>query len=75
VQINPETARALGIGAGDEVVLDEPARCIEARAWVTRMVPRWSVYLQTGSLEEKVLLRKKGQPSQEALSILGKLLS
>jgi formate dehydrogenase (coenzyme F420) alpha subunit len=75
VQINPETARALGIETGDEVVLDEPARCIEARAWITRMVPRWSVYLQRGSLEERVLVRRKGQPSQEALSILGKLRS
>jgi formate dehydrogenase (coenzyme F420) alpha subunit len=75
VQINPETARALGIETGDEVVIDEPARCIEARAWITRMVPRWSVYLLRGSLEERVLVHKKGQPSQEALSILGKLLS
>jgi sulfite reductase (NADPH) flavoprotein alpha-component len=75
VQINPETAVALGIETSDDVILDGPVRCIEARAWITRTVPSRSVYLQGGSLGDRVLIRKKGQPSQEALSILGKLLS
>lgn len=75
IQINPDTARALGIQTGDDVVVHEPARVIEAQAWITRMVPRWLIYLQPGSHEKKVLVRKKGQSSQEALSILRKLLS
>jgi anaerobic selenocysteine-containing dehydrogenase len=75
VQINPDTARALGVQTGDDVVVHEPARVTEVRAWVTRMVPRWLVYLQAGSHEKRVLVRKKGQSSQEALSILRKLLS
>ncbi len=75
VQINPDTARALGVQTGDDIVVHEPERSTEAQAWITRMVPRWLVYLQAGSREKRVLVRKKGQSSQEALSILRKLLS
>jgi len=75
VQINPETAGALGIGTGDDVLVHEPRRITEARAWVTRMVPRWLVYLQGSSNEKRALVCKKGQSSQEALTILRELLS
>lgn len=75
VQINPDTARALGIQTGDDVVVHGPGQSTEAQAWITRMVPRWLVYLQAGTHEKRVLVHKKGQSSQEALSILRKLLS
>jgi formate dehydrogenase major subunit len=75
LQINPEIASALAIQTRDEVLIHGRDRIVEARAWVTRMVPRWLVYLQQGSTRTKVLVYKKGQSSQEALGILNELLS
>ncbi|MGB6067183.1 MAG: molybdopterin-dependent oxidoreductase [Desulfomonilaceae bacterium] len=74
LQINPETANALGIQTGDEVSVQGPDAIVEARAWLTRMVPRWLVYLQQGPKQKKVFVRRKGQSSQEALNILKELL-
>jgi anaerobic selenocysteine-containing dehydrogenase len=75
LHINPETANALAIRTGDEVLVHGPDQVVEARAWVTRMVPGWLVYLQQGLKQKKVLVCKKGQTSQEALNILKELLS
>ncbi|MBI5248199.1 MAG: molybdopterin-dependent oxidoreductase [Desulfomonile tiedjei] len=74
LQINPEIARALGIDTGDEVVVQDSETFVEVRAWVTRMVPRWLVYLPSGSRNKRVLVRKKGQSGPDALNILRKLL-
>jgi formate dehydrogenase major subunit len=75
LQINPEVADALGIQTGGKVVVRWPAGSLEARAWITRMVPRWLVYLQHGLNQKRVLVCKKGQSSQQALNILKGLLS
>jgi len=75
LQINPETARALGIETGDEVLVQDPTRITEARAWVTRAVPSSLVCLQRGTTEKRALVCKKGQSSQEALNILKEMLS
>ena len=75
LQINPETARALGIETGDEVLVEDPVAVTEAQAWVTRVVPPSLVCLQRGSKEKRALVCKKGQSSQEALNILKEMLS
>ncbi len=75
LQISPETARALGIESGEEVAVHDSDTFVEVRAWITRMVPRGLVYLPSGSHSKRVLVRKKRQSSEEALSILRKLLS
>jgi len=75
LQINPETAGALGIETGDEVLVEDPVATTEARAWVTRAVPSSLVCLQRGSKEKRALVYKKDQSSQEALNILKEMFS
>lgn len=75
LQINPETAEALGIQTNDEVNVHGHGWVVEARANLTRMVPVWLVYLREGVRQESVLVCKKGQSGQEARNILKELLS
>lgn len=70
VQINPEVAEALNIESGDEVVVQGATKSIEGRAWISRMVPAGIVQSQQPFEERWVLVHRKNQSSQEALSIL-----
>lgn len=74
IQINPEIAQALNIETGDEVVVEGPSKRLEGRAWLSRMVPKGIVWSQQSLDEHWVLIHRKDQPSQEALSILEELL-
>lgn len=74
VQINPQTARALGIQNGDEILVTGPDRTLTGHAWITRMVPPWMVASPKNSLGERVLVRKADQSREETLSILKELL-
>ncbi len=75
VQINPETARVLGIEAGDEVLLESPRGTRSGRAWLSRMVPRWLVASPLGVGGNRVLIRKKDQPRENALNLLREVVS
>jgi hypothetical protein len=74
VQINPDTAQALGIENGHEVLLHGPGSIVEGWAWVSRTVPRWMVCSSRSIGESKVAVYRKGQTLQEALSILKELV-
>ena len=74
VQINPQTAGALGIQNGDEIVVTSPDRTLTGRAWITRMVPPWMVASPKNSLGERVLVQKPDRSREETLSILKELL-
>jgi len=75
VQINPETAQALGIENGDEVLVSGAEGKMEGRAWISRMVPRWMVWSPRHLGERRVLVHKRGQTSEEAIHILGEFFN
>jgi formate dehydrogenase major subunit len=70
VEINPVTAQKLGIESGDEVVVEGPERGMEGIAALTRVVPEWMVGVQHGLNENRVLVRKKDMPREEAIDAL-----
>jgi anaerobic selenocysteine-containing dehydrogenase len=74
VQIHPETAQALGIENGDDILVSGAVGMMEGRAWISRMVPRWMVWSPRKLGERRVVVYKKGQTSQEAIEILKELL-
>jgi len=74
VQINPETARALNIENGEAILISSPAWTMEGHAWISRMVPIWMVSSPRGSGGDWVLVQKKDQTSDEALTILREFL-
>ncbi|MBM3299061.1 MAG: hypothetical protein FJY85_03805, partial [Deltaproteobacteria bacterium] len=74
LQINPDTARALRIETGDSIIVQGPKCETEARAWVSRAVPRDVVYATRALGGKRVLVVKRGQTSQEALHELKELL-
>ena len=74
VQINPQTAMALGIQNGDEILVSSPDGTLTGRAWITRMVPPWMVSSPENSLGERVLVQKPDRTREETLSILKELL-
>lgn len=74
VQINPGTARALGIENGDAVIVTGSDGSLEGRAWISRVVPQWMVSAPRDSIGGRVLIRKKDRSSEETLSILRELL-
>ncbi len=74
VQIHPETAQALGIENGDDILVSGAKETMEGRAWISRMVPRWMVWSPRKLGERRVVAHKKEQTSQEAFNILKELL-
>jgi anaerobic selenocysteine-containing dehydrogenase len=74
LQINPEVATALGIESGDAIIALAAGLYTEARAWVSRAVPRSVVYSTHMLGVRRVLVHRKGQTSQEALHALRGML-
>lgn len=70
VQINPETAQVLNIENGDVILISSPAKIMEGRAWISRLVPRWMVASPRSSGGDWVLVHKVDQTSDEALNLL-----
>jgi len=70
VQINPITAQKLGIENGDEIVVEGPDGGTEGIAGLTRMVPESMVGVHHGLNENRVLVRKKDMPREEAIDAL-----
>jgi formate dehydrogenase major subunit len=75
VQIHPQTALALEIENGNAVVVASPAGNLAGRAWITRMVPPWMVASPKNLGQDRVLVHKKDQTPEEALSLLKERLS
>jgi anaerobic selenocysteine-containing dehydrogenase len=73
VQIHPETAQALGIENGDEILVSGAVETMEGRAWISRMVPKWMVWSPRKLGERRVVVHKKGQTTREALTMLREL--
>jgi hypothetical protein len=74
LQINPEVATALGIESGDTIIALTAGHYTEAKAWVSRAVPRSVVYSTHMLGAKRVLVHRKGQTSQEALHALRGML-
>jgi anaerobic selenocysteine-containing dehydrogenase len=74
VQINPQTAKVLTIENGDPILISSPGGTFEGRAWISRMVPKWMVASPTSSGGDWVMVQKKDQARDEALTILKEFL-
>jgi len=74
VQINPETAMALHIENGDAILISSPVGTMEGRAWISRLVPPGMVASPKNSEEDWVLVHKKDQTGDEALTLLKEFL-
>ena len=74
LQINPQTAKVLGIENGDPIVISSPSRTIEGRAWISRMVPQWMVSSPMSLEGDWVMVQKKDPPNDEALTLLREFL-
>jgi len=74
VQIHPETAEALGIENGDEVLIHGPGGVIEARAWIIRMVPKGMIWSPRRLGSNRAVVHKKGESGEEAPQILSEFL-
>ena len=70
LQIHPEIAAVLCIETGDAIVGATPDWHVEARAWVSRAVPRDVVYSTRTLGATRVLVHRKGQTGEEALCAL-----
>jgi len=74
VQIHPGAAKVLGIENGDEVVVHGPNEVIEAKAWITRMVPKWMIWSARRLGTRHAVIYKKGESGEEASRILREFL-
>lgn len=74
IQIHPETARALGIENGDDILVSSPVGTLSGRAWISRMVPPWMVSSSRNSVGERVLVHKADRTREETRNILRELL-
>lgn len=74
VQIHPDTAKALELENGDDIVISANGDVMEGRVWLSRMVSRNMVWSTMRLGYDRVLIYKKGQNPQEALEILRKIL-
>jgi anaerobic selenocysteine-containing dehydrogenase len=74
VQIHPQTAQALGVENGDTVLIQGQDVVMEARAWITRMVPRSMVWSSRKLGASRVVVHKKGRSLEDARQILRELL-
>jgi anaerobic selenocysteine-containing dehydrogenase len=74
IQINPRAAALLGIENGNEIVMEEPDGEMEGLACLSRMVPDGMVWTVRPFTARRVLVRKKGMTSQEALNASRELL-
>ncbi len=70
VQINPITAQKLGIENGEEIVVEGPTGDMQGTAGLTRMVQERMVAVHRGLNGNRVLVRKRDMPSEEAIDIL-----
>ncbi|MHB8204988.1 MAG: molybdopterin-dependent oxidoreductase [Desulfomonilaceae bacterium] len=75
IQLNPETAESLGINTGDIIYVHGPRKIVEAVAWINRATPRGMVYSNRPIGENRVLVYRKGESSEAALSSLKELLA
>lgn len=60
VQINPRTARAIGIENGDEILVSGPGATLQGHAWISRAVPEKVVWAARRLGENRVKVCKKG---------------
>ena len=74
VQIHPDAAKALGVENGDEIVIAANGDEIEGRAWISRMVRPNMVWSTRRMVQNRVLVYKKGDDSEQALNTLKELL-
>jgi anaerobic selenocysteine-containing dehydrogenase len=74
VQINPLTAKALGIENGEEIIVEGPRHMLEGRAKLSRAVPEWMIWARRRRSQRRALVRKKDQTRGEALDLLRELL-
>lgn len=70
VQIHPDTAAILCIAEGDEVLVVGSDAALAGRAWISRMVPRRTVWAAQRMGVERVLLKRKGQAREDAVECL-----
>ncbi|MDQ7781730.1 MAG: molybdopterin-dependent oxidoreductase [Desulfomonilaceae bacterium] len=70
VEINPTTARRLGIENGDEIVVEASEGGMEGTAYLTRMVPERLIGVRQGMGEKRGIVRKKDMPLEEAVQAL-----
>jgi anaerobic selenocysteine-containing dehydrogenase len=70
VQIHPDTAAALCIAEGDEIIVVGPDASLAGRAWISRTVPKKTVWAAQRMGVERVLLQRKGQAREAAIECL-----
>lgn len=70
IQINPQTARVLGIENGETIVVRSAQITMEGRAWISRMVPAWMVASPKASDSDWVLVHKLNQSGEESRALL-----
>lgn len=74
VQIHPETAAALCVADGDDIMVVGPEASMSGRAWISRMVPKKTVWASQRLGVERVLVQRKGQAREEAVECLKALI-
>jgi anaerobic selenocysteine-containing dehydrogenase len=70
VQIHPETAKLLQIENGEAVMISSPAKTLEARAWITRMVLPGMAASPLSLESDRVMIYKADMTPEEALTFL-----
>jgi anaerobic selenocysteine-containing dehydrogenase len=70
VQIHPETAAALCIAEGEEILVVGPDTSLAGQARISRTVPKKTVWAAQRLGVERVLLQRKGQPREAAIECL-----
>ncbi len=70
VQIHPDTAAALCIADGDDIVVVGPDTSLVGRAWISRMVPKNTVWASQRLGVERVFVQRRGQAREEAVECL-----
>ncbi len=74
VQVHPDIAAALGIENGDDVRVAGAEDGCRAKAWISRMVNRQTVWSPRRLRADRVLIHKRGQSPEEAHRILKAML-
>jgi sulfite reductase (NADPH) flavoprotein alpha-component len=70
VQIHPDTAAALCIAEGEDILVAGPGASLTGRAWISRIVPKKTVWAAQRLGVERVLLQRKGQAREAAIECL-----
>jgi anaerobic selenocysteine-containing dehydrogenase len=74
LQVHPEIAEALGIVNGEAIQVAGAEDAWKAKAWISRMVNRHTVWSHRCGRLKRVLIYKKGQSPDEARNILKAIL-